>query len=333
MLGHFIKSSIVCMALLPLCLHAQTSTRSDDQTNDDVVRVETNLVTVPVSVKTRAGSYITDLGIKDFHLFENGVEQDISRFDTIDKPFTVFLMLDVSDSTKAELPLIQEAALAFLTELKSEDRVVVIGFDKQVDSVGDPTGDAETLRSAIHAVRTGGGTALYDAIDKVVDKERRTSGRKAIIVMSDGINTSSVRTTSEATLHLAEEQYALIYPIQYNSVKDLRDGQLSDSQFPPVTFTTPKGEPVSKAYERGTHYLESLARTSGGRFYFADNVKNLRHAFDLIAQELRQQYSFGYYPKNPAARNAKRHIKVEVSVKDAVVHARESYSFKPTNPK
>jgi hypothetical protein len=107
-------------------------------------------------VKTRGGAYITDLGLKDFHLFENGVEQDISRFDTIDKPFTVFLMLDISDSTKEELPLIQDAALAFLTELKSDDRVVIIGFDKRVGTVGEPTGDAETLKAAIHAVRTGG---------------------------------------------------------------------------------------------------------------------------------------------------------------------------------
>jgi hypothetical protein len=108
--------------------------------------------------------------------------------------------------------------------------------------------------------------------------------------------------------------------------------RLSDPHFPPTVYTTPSGEPLSKAYERGTRYLQSLARTAGGQFHYADNVKNLRRAFAVIAQELRQQYSLGYYPGNHAAGNGKRRIKVEVGLPEAVVHARESYSYKSTSP-
>ena len=298
-------------------------------TQDDVIRVETNLVTVPVTVKTRAGAYVPNLDAKDFRIYEDGVQQEISQFETVDKPFTVTLMLDVSDSAKAELQEIQDAALAFIDELQADDRAVIVAFDKRIFRMNEPTSDRRVLTEAVRRVKTGGGTALYDAITSVISgKQGRTSERKAIVILTDGIDTSSTDSTSESTLASASEHYALIYPIQYDSLKELAAKRLNDSRFPPVTYTTPSGESVSKAYERGTQYLQRLGRTSGGRFHFADSVKNLRRAFAAIAQELRQQYSLSYYPKDQNTTKGKRRIKVEVSVLDAVVHARESYSYK-----
>ena len=296
---------------------------------DDVIRVETNLVTVPVTVKTRAGAYIPNLDAKDFQIYEDGVLQEISQFETVDKPFTVTLMLDVSDSAKAELQEIQDAALAFIDELQADDRASIVAFDKRISRMNEPTSDRRVLTEAVRKVQTGGGTALYDAIASVISgKQGRTSERKAIVILTDGIDTSSVDATSDSSLASAAEHYALIYPIQYNSLKEIEAKRLNDSRFPPVTYTTPSGESIAKAYERGTQYLQRLGRTSGGRFHFADNVKNLRRAFALIAQELRQQYSLSYYPKNQTTTKGKRRIKVEVSAPDAVVHARESYAYK-----
>ncbi len=311
--------------LLPLTLLAQTAAAQDD-----VIRVETNMVTVPVTVKTRGGAHIPNLQPKDFRIYEDGVEQEISQFETIDKPFTVTLMLDVSDSTKADLQDIQAAALAFIDELHADDRAIIVVFDKQMFTINEPTSDRQLLTQAVQKVKTGGGTALYDAVTSVINgKHGRAPGRKAIVMLTDGIDTSSDKSTYDNTLALAAEQYALIYPIQYNSVKELSAKANNDGYFPSVTYTTPSGEPLHKAYERGTRYLQRLAQTSGGRFHFADSVKNLRQSFALIAQELRQQYSLSYYPKNQSVTSAKRRIKVEVRVPDAVVHARESYSFKP----
>ena len=118
---------IVALSLTGL---ANTPTRSNRQ--DEVIRVETNLVTVPAIVKKRSGAYIPNLERKDFHIYEDGVEQEISHFEAADKPFTVILMLDASDSTNGQLQDIQAAALAFIDQLYAEDRGIIVGFDKQM---------------------------------------------------------------------------------------------------------------------------------------------------------------------------------------------------------
>lgn len=325
--------TFVIVLILPLAILAQQKSRPEQQQDDDVIRVETNLVTVPVTVKTREGAYVSNLTLKDFQIYEDGVEQEISRFDTVDQPFTVILMLDVSDSTKSELKEIQEAAIAFLDQLNSDDRAVIVSFDKQILSISEPSSDRGRLIEAVAAVKTGGGTALYDAVETAIRaKQLRKVGRKAIVILTDGIDTSSVNSTFDSSLALASAQYALIYPVQYNSLGEITAKRLSDPQFPPTVYTTPSGESLSKAYERGTRYLQRLAGTSGGRFHFADNVKNLRRVFALIAQELRGQYSLSYYPRNQAMSSGKRRIKVRVTVPQAVIHARESYTYKSPSP-
>ena len=102
-----------------------------------------------------------------------------------------------------------------------------------------------------------------------------------------------------------------------------------DDQYGLVTYTTPSGEPLNKAYERGTRYLRSIAEISGGRFQYSDKLKNLENSFARIAEELRQQYSLSYYPKNPNSKSGKRRLKIAVSVPNVIVHARESYAYKP----
>src|SRR5205085_4609937 len=122
--------------------------------------------------------------------------------------------------------------------------------------------------------------------------------------------------------------YTLIYPIQWDTPSDYLSKQLSragnDSAIGGIMYTTPSGEPLSKAYKRGTQYLQLIAQTSGGRFQYADDLKNLNRSFSRIAEELRQQYSLSYYPQNQAPKNRKRRIKVTVNVPGAVVHARDS---------
>lgn len=321
--------TLSCATQIKLQAQTEVPTTQDDE----VLRISTKLVTVPVLVKTRQGGYIVNLRSEDFRISEDGEEQLISHFETVNKPFTVTLMLDMSDSTGIELQDIQNAAIAFLNQLQPDDRALIVAFDKQVISLTPVTGDRKVLSQAIRLVRTGGGTALYDAIDTVINYHlKQIAGRKAIVILTDGIDTSSVRTTYDATVSLATEQYALIYPIQWDTANDALAKQLSRADnfavLGPV-YTTPTGEPLRKAYERGTRYLQLIARSSGGRFLFADNLKSLERSFSRIAEELRQQYSLGYYPKNQVSRNGKRRIKVSVSVPDVVVHARETYVYKP----
>jgi Ca-activated chloride channel family protein len=333
--GHMLPGAgVLCGIIFALStnLQAQTQTRPDKQQDDEVLRVSTNLVTVPVIVKTRQGGYIPNLRQEDFLIYEDGVAQEISHFETVDKPFTVVLMLDMSDSTKIDLKNIQNAAISFLNQLRPDDSAIIAAFDRQFIRT-EVTKNRYMLSDAISHVKVGGGTALYDAIDTTINKTlKQIPGRKAIILLTDGIDTSSVRTTSESTIRSAAEQYALIYPIQWDTPDDFLSKQSSGSGVGGVMYTTPSGEPLRKAYERGTRYLQLIARTSGGHFQYADTLENLNRSFSRIAEELRQQYGLGYYPGNQARKNGKRRIKVTVKVPDAVVHARDSYVYKADVP-
>jgi Ca-activated chloride channel family protein len=330
---HSVTTLIFLILTFSISLHAQTQTSSGKQSDDEVLRVSTNLVTVPAIVKTHRGGYVPNLHREDFRIYEDGVEQEISHFETVDKPFTIVLMLDVSDSTKIELKEIQNAAIAFLNQLQPDDRAMIVAFDNRFIKLTEATNDRKALSDAISHVEAGGGTALYDAVDATINEQlRQIPGRKAIVLLTDGIDTLSRRATYDSTLRSATEQYALIYPIQWDTPNDYLSKQLSradnNANVGGVMYTTPTGEPLRKAYERGTRYLQLIAQTSGGRFQYADNLKNLNRSFSRIAEVLRQQYSLSYYPKNQAPKNGKRRIKVTVNVSDAVVHARDSYVYK-----
>lgn len=268
---------ILFVFCLPIVListvHAQEQKPSEtvkQESEDEVLRVETMLVTVPVRVKNRNGGYIPNLRREDFRIFEDGVEQEIEIFETNDKPFTVALVMDVSDSTKIEFRDIQNAANSFLNQLKPADRAMIVAFDKRVMKLTEATSDREVLSEAIRRVKTGGGTALYDTVETLLNSYlKQIGGRKAIIILTDGIDTSSTSGTFESTTRLAAEQYALIYPIQFNTDSMLTQrAAASDSNLGPTIYTTPSGESIRSAFERGNRYLRFLSQTSGGRFIF-----------------------------------------------------------------
>ncbi|MER3429083.1 MAG: hypothetical protein C4334_13530 [Pyrinomonas sp.] len=311
--------------------------RTEEVGEDDVVRINTTLVTIPVSVMDRDGKYIPDLRKEDFRIYENGVEQQIAYFAAVEKPFTVALLLDTSSSTRFRIDEIQNAAIAFVEQLRPDDRVMVVSFDDSVHVLAEATSDRRTLRNAIMRARTGGGTKLYDAIDFILNRRfDRIQGRKAIVLFTDGVDTTSERASYESTLRDAEEADALIYPVQYDTLEDVawplprRPSIIIGWPFP-IPWPTPGGSGTSRAdYERGTRYLTELARRTGARKYDADSTSSLDRAFALIAEELRRQYSLGYYPKNPPREGERRRIAVRVNRPNMVVRARDSYIYSAT---
>jgi Ca-activated chloride channel family protein len=321
----FGRLSFIALALFTISLSATAQV----EPADDVVQVSTNLVTVPISVLDRNGRFIPGLKQEQFHLFENGIAQDIAYFDSADKPFTVALLLDISDSTKFKLKEIQDAAITFTEQLRPEDRVIVAAFDWKVTIITEATSDRGALQTAIRRIKTGGGTSLYSAV-KVIVSERlnRIRGRKAIVLFSDGVDTTSQNATYKETLHTAQELDALIYTIQYNTYYDLMAQSNANSGLNSVQMVTSKGETLQTAYDRASRYLNQMAEKSGGRPYFADNLGDLKETFARIAQELRQQYSIGFYPKNEAGGLGPREIKVRVDLPEIVVRTRRSYVFK-----
>lgn len=329
----------ICRAL-PFCLLFLFATRTPAQRaqptpptaqDEEVESVSTTLVTVPVRASDRAGRFLTDLKREQFHVYEDGVEQEITFFETADHPFTVALLLDMSDSARLKRAEIQAAARAFVDQLRPGDRVLLAAFDKNVSVLADATGDRVVLYEAIKRARSGGGTSFYDAIGEVVGSRlARVAGRKAVVILTDGVDTSS-RANEAAALLEAESANALVYAVQYDTIDDASTAQLDaiNTGQTVVDLITPKGERLSAAYKRARLFMRLLTDRTGGRFYQADTAKSLSESFARIAAELRQQYSLGYYPKNRAGEGKRRKLKVTVDAPDARVRAREAYVYKP----
>ena len=205
----------------------------------DVLKIDTAFVTVPVSVLDRQGRFIPNLKKEDFSIFENGIEQKVTTFDTTEKPFTVALLLDTSASTKFHIGDIQEAAIAFAKQLRPQDRVLVISFNDEVLLLTEATNDQNLITEVIRVnAQTGNSTRLYDAVQlAVTERLNRIKGRKAIVLFTDGVDTSSQLATYDSTLSDVEELDALIYPIKYDTSDYLRAIQNQGGTVTVVTTT------------------------------------------------------------------------------------------------
>lgn len=192
-----------------------------DQQEMETVRVETNLVTVPVIVSDRDDRYITDLKQEDFTVYEDGVKQEVTFFETVTAPFNVVLMLDTSASTQEKLGQIQQAAIAFTEQLQKADRVKVISFDDSVRNLSDFTSDRRVLQGAIMSTRPGRGTKLYDAMAIAVKALARIKGRTAIVIFTDGVDSYSDHESYEKNRRMIEESGIIVYPIRYDTREDL----------------------------------------------------------------------------------------------------------------
>jgi O6-methylguanine-DNA--protein-cysteine methyltransferase len=186
----------------------------------DVIELTATLVNVPVVVRDSNNRYITNLKKEHFRLFEDDMEQEIVFFSNTEEPFNVALLLDTSGSTREELPRIQDAAITFVEQLHDYDRVMVISFDDDIDLQCELTSDRREITRAIGRVRSGGSTRLYDAIAYTLDQHlNHVSGRKAVVLFTDGVDTGSRNASFESTLRDLEESNVLVYSIRYNTLE------------------------------------------------------------------------------------------------------------------
>jgi Ca-activated chloride channel homolog len=312
----------------------------------DVIRVSTTLITIPVSVMDRDGRYVPNLLKEDFRIWEDGVEQDVAFFASVDKPFSVVLMLDTSPSTQFRMEEIQDAAITFVNQLRPDDRVMVVSFNDDIKVLSDFTTNRSQLHRAIERARTDDGTRLYDAVDMVMNQHlSRIQGRKAIVLFTDGVDTTSERADYQSNILDAQELDALIYPVQYDTSRDMNAGgnfpqprgdvwgQILGGIFGGMGRRRggggmPRGRGTARGdYDLANRYLEELANTSGGREYRADSLQNMTSAFANVAEELRRQYSIGYYPKRAPQAGQRRQIRVRAKQPNLAVRARDSYTF------
>jgi VWFA-related protein len=328
----------------------QAPTGPEEVDAGDVIRVNTTLVTVPVSVMDREGRYVPNLQKEEFRIWEDGVEQEVAFFQSVDQPFSVVLMLDTSPSTQFRLEDIQDAAITFVNQLRPDDKVMVVSFNDDIKILSEFTTDRNKLQKAINRSKTDDGTRLYDAVDMVINQQlSRVSGRKAIVLFTDGVDTTSRRADYQTNLVDAQELDALIYPVQYDTSQDMNSGNIPVGR--PIDIWGsilggifggggmrrgggggyPRGRGTGRGdYEFADQYLRELANSTGGREYRADSLQNMSYAFANVAEELRRQYSIGYYPKRPPQAGQRRMIKVRARQPNLAVRTRDSYIFNPS---
>lgn len=303
-MGRISALTIVAMTLFLAIASAQQSPPSEGE--DQTITVDVDLVNVLFSVRDKKGGLYTGMAEEDLRVYEDGKLQTITNFSSeTDLPLTVALLVDTSGSIRDKLRFEQEAAIEFFfsTIRRRKDQGMLVAFDSGVDLLQDFTDNAETLADAVRKLRAGGGTSLYDAIYLAIGEKVATkSGRKVLIVISDGDDNASKISMTE-TLEMAQKNDVAVYTISTNST---------------ANFGT-------KEQRRGDRTLKTFAEETGGRAFFPFKLQELAVSFADISQELRSQYTMAYIPTNRARDGSFRKIEVKPTKKGYKVKARKGY--------
>jgi VWFA-related protein len=312
------------------------------------LEVDVNLVNINAVVTNASGNYVLDLKKDNFKIYEDKVEQQITNFSPVDAPFDVALLLDTSFSAVDKLPRIQDEAIQFVNVLDPDDEVMVISFDDEVHLETDFTRNKNAVERAIKMTRTGQSTQLYEAVYLALqEKLRKRRGRKAMVLFTDGVDTTSPTSSASETIELAKEADVVIYPIYFDTRRDVERHSRSSSPFPtgrvpgtgpqlpipgrvPIDTRSPRQRDederqLNMEYEGGRSYLHTLADVTGGTVYVADRMENLGAAFSKIAAELRSQYSLGYISTNQKKDGKYRKVTVKVDLPGCIVKAKKGY--------
>lgn len=284
-----------------LCLSATVVFAQDD---DDVVRVNTELVVLNLTVTDREGNYVKALKKSDFKIFEDGVAvppEMIASFSLHESPYAAVVLLDSSGSMEARFSLARSAAIRFLDGLRPEDVAAVYRFDSKVERVQEFSGGRD-LAPIAYAIRAKGMTTLNDAIVEASKTlADRSEQRKAIVILSDGMDTSSKATSAKA-LESALAVGASIYAVDMSSM-----------------------EIAGSKKNQSAASLKEFAEKTGGRFIATPGGPALRDAFTGIAEELGHQYTISYRPVNTKRDGKWRPLEVKLSREDLTVRTRKGY--------
>ena len=274
-----------------------------------VFRGGTDLVLLNVTVLDGSGHNISGLAIDDFQVLEDGVLQQISNFSRDPRPIALSLVIDSSTSMEQRMAIAQQAAIGFVRRLTTRDVAQVIDFDSQPIVLQPFTNDAAALERAIQRTSAGGSTSLYNAVYIALSELRQVRAqtaeeirRQAIVLLSDGDDTSSLKTAEEV-VDLAKRTDTLVYAISLRDKEERARGQFSEADF----------------------VLRSLAQETGARVYFVNDATELEAIYVQIADELANQYTLGYTSSNARRDGAWRRIQVKTTRPGTAARTRSGY--------
>lgn len=260
-------------------------------------REEVDRVVLAVSATNGDNSFVSDLTKNDFKVLEDNVEQKILEFGVETRPISIGVIIDTSGSMKEEVGQVQQAAAGFVNTVRTQDQAFIVDLDENVFLLQDLTNDHALLKRAIEGTDAEGGTALYDSIWASYAKMRSIEGRKAIVLLTDGEDTSS-RFSYQKIVELTRTRDVILYPI------GLATGVL-DFQI------------------RGS--LKQLADDTGGKFYFPKGGSEIASTYEQIATDLRSQYFVTYSPSNTTIDGKWRAIKLQCFRDGVNIRTRRGY--------
>jgi Ca-activated chloride channel family protein len=279
------------------------------QEKPQVFRAGVELVSLNVTVTDSQGRYVTDLDQDNFSVFEDGSKQELSFFNRTNLPIALSLLIDSSASMEQRMEHAQEAAIGFAKKIRAQDLAQVVDFDSRVEIKLGFTNKVDELETAIRTTSAGGSTALHNAVyislkelAKVKAKNPDEIRRQAIVVLSDGEDTSSL-VSFEEVLELAKRSETAIYTIGLQ----------------------PRETSALRGFREAEFVLRQLAQETGGRSFFAQKIEDLKDVYSQIADELSSQYSMGYASKNPKRDGTFRRLVVQVNRPNTTARTKRGY--------
>jgi Ca-activated chloride channel family protein len=314
------------------------SASAQNVADDDPVTVDSSIVRLNVGVADRKGRPITDLTRENFAIFEDGVKQNIQRFEPVAAPFSVVMILDMSGSTLGFRETIRQSAFRFIDALAPEDRVAVIEFYDKVNLRNDFTTDRKTIANSITVANGRGKTQLYKALDMALNKlAGEANRRKAIIVLTDGVDTALRDNDRNFLQNIAEKDMpTAIKPeadANLNRVLNRADRQ-GITIYP---LALPTGDPSKLAdptpiqmamYNAARARLQILADRTGGTLHAINRLEEMGRLYATVAAELRTLYTIEYQSTNEKRDGKWRAIKIEVNNTDLISKTRQGYFAK-----
>jgi len=294
-------------------------------------RTNVTLVAVPMTVTDANGQPVLDVAPTEVHVLENGVEQRVDRLISTTAPSSVALLLDTSGSMpwKAQKEA-QSVAIAASAATRPQDSLMVVSFDERIRVHTEFTTDRMQIAAAVSQITSGlwRGTRLYDAIDLVArDRLDQVTGRKAILLFTDGVDTRSQLADGDAALAASDASGAVVYVMRYEPTNVVASVASTFWLSVPGSWlvVADDGLKNTPGADLVGEFLQRLSTGSGGRQYLVRDITDLRPVFDHIVGELGHQYTLGYYPTNMQFDGSYRQVTVSVDRPGCTVRARKGY--------